>query len=389
MAVFGSTGSVGRAVLDVIGRMPGRFEVTALAARSSTRLLAAQAHRFRVPLVATTDMAACRRLRSALEPEHEVLWGINPLLDIAGSPRTDILVMAMSGTMGILPTLAALERGTQVCLATKELLVAFGDHLTRTARRSGARLLPVDSELCAIHQCIRAGRATEVNRVYLTASGGPFWRNGFPRRVRLDDVLRHPTWKMGRKITVDSATMMNKGLEVIETCRLFGLAPGRVEAVIHPGSLVHALVEFCDGSIVAQLSRPDMRLPIQYCLAFPDRVESPVGGLDLVEAGRLDFHRLVPGRFPCYDLARRALEQGPAWTCALNAANQVAVDAFLAGRIAFAGIPATIDATLKSLAGSPARLPSRPGVRRLLEIEAHATALALGLAAKHPRGGER
>jgi 1-deoxy-D-xylulose-5-phosphate reductoisomerase len=258
----------------------------------------------------------------------------------------------------------------------------------KLARKHGGAVLPIDSELSAVHQCLstqvrnpksKGQRPTpdtsSVRRVILTASGGPFWRTGLPAEATLADVLRHPNWSMGRKITVDSATLMNKGLEVIETCRLFGLRPDQVEPVIHPQSIVHSLVEFNDGSVLAQLSLPDMRLPLQYCLTWPDRTPSLTRTLDLARVGRLEFHAVERGLFPCLKLAYRALDAGPAATCALNAANQVAVEAFIDGRIAFGDIPKVI---ARVLAGpSTSGRPSKPGIGRLLRTESWATAQAL------------
>jgi 1-deoxy-D-xylulose-5-phosphate reductoisomerase len=289
----------------------------------------------------------------------------------------------MSGTAGLLATVAALELGKQVALATKEILVGYGEPVMRIARRNGGTVLPIDSELSAVHQCLtRKGRRTKdegrrteldtsaVKRVILTASGGPFWRKGLPSRARLSDVLKHPTWSMGRKITVDSATLMNKGLEVIETCRLFGLRPEQVVPVIHPQSVVHSLVEFRDGSVIAQLSLPDMRLPIQYALTWPDRIPSLTQTLDLAGVGRLDFHAVNMDRFPCLGLAYQALQAGPAATCALNSANQVAVDAFIAGGIAFGDIPRVIARVLAGL--ETAARSARPGIGHLLGVESWA-----------------
>jgi len=386
VAVLGSTGSIGRATLDVIGRMPDRFRVHALAARSSTRTLYAQVARHAPNRVILTDLAACRRARAVLGNRVRVEWGPGPLIETARSRAVDILVMAMSGTAGLLPLLAAIERGKHVAIATKEILVGYGDHVMRLARRHAARVLPIDSELAAIHQCLAGRPLADVRRVILTASGGPFWRRALPARPELGRVLDHPTWRMGAKITVDSATLMNKGLELIEAARLFGLAPGQVDAVIHPGSLVHGAVEFRDGSLIAQLARPDMRLPIQYCLCFPDRSPSPVRPLGLADVGRLEFHPLPPGRFPCFDLARRALETGGGMPCVLNAANQVAVDAFLRGSVAFSRIPGIIGSTLT------AYLERRPGpgvrssVRTVLRLEEWATRRAQELAEE---GGHR
>lgn len=313
-----------------------------------------------------------------LGPDFRVDWGLDPLVDAAGSPQIDILVMAMSGTMGILPVLAALERGKRVCLATKEILVSFGDRVVGLARRSGAELLPIDSELAAIHQCLDGAGKNSLRRVILTASGGPFWRSGHPARTTRRQALCHPTWRMGAKITIDSATLMNKGLEVIEAARLFGLKPEQVEAVIHPQSLVHALVEFQDGSFLAQLSKPDMRLPIQYCLTYPERVGSLARPLRVDKVGSLEFHPIDRSKFPCYRLARNALRQGPAATCILNTANQVAVDAFLAGRIAFGAIPRIISGALRGCRAK-ARGMKHPSVRTLLLLEQRAAAKAHAL----------
>jgi 1-deoxy-D-xylulose-5-phosphate reductoisomerase len=289
IALFGSTGSIGRSTLDVVRHLPDRFEVSVLAANRSVRRICEQAREFRPAQVILTDLAACDAARKALEPEVKVNWGPSALIDAAADRSTDTVVMAMSGTGGLLAVLAALEAGKKVALATKEILVGYGEQVMQTARRRGGTVLPIDSELSAVHQCLsRKGQRTKdkgrsaesdtdgIRRVFLTASGGPFWRTGLPARAGLADVLKHPTWSMGRKITVDSATLMNKGLEVIETCRLFGLRPDQVEPVIHPQSIVHSLVEFVDGSVLAQLSEPDMRLPLQYCLTWPDRVPSLV-----------------------------------------------------------------------------------------------------------------
>jgi len=325
------------------------------------------------------------------------------MIDAAATRSTDVVVMAMSGTAGLLAVVAALELGKKVALATKEILVGYGEPVMRLARKHGGTVLPIDSELSAVHQCLsRKGQRTkdkgqspepdtsDVRRVILTASGGPFWRTGLPAKARLADVLKHPTWSMGRKITVDSATMMNKGLEVIETCRLFGLRPDQVEPVIHPQSIVHSLVEFNDGSVLAQLSPPDMRLPLQYSLTWPDRTPSLSRTLDLAGVGRLDFHAVNHNHFPCLKLAYRALDAGQAATCALNAANQAAVEAFIDGRIAFGDIPKVIARVLDDLAG--AERSARPGIIQLLRTESWAAAQALkavaALADRSPRRKE-
>lgn len=392
IALFGSTGSIGRSTLDVVRHLPDRFQVSVLAANRSVRRICAQAREFRPEQVILSDLAACEEARKALGPAVKVDWGPAALIDAAGARSTDTVVMAMSGTGGLLAVLAALESGKKVALATKEILVGYGERVMRTARRHGGTVLPIDSELSAVHQCLNRQvqspkpeaqspnpDTSGVRRVILTASGGPFWRTGLPARAGLADVLKHPTWSMGRKITVDSATLMNKGLEVIETCRLFGLRPDQVEPVIHPQSIVHSLVEFVDGSVLAQLSEPDMRLPLQYCLTWPDRVPSLTRALDLSRTGRLDFFRINHKDFPCLKLAYRALRAGPAATCALNAANQVAVETFLDGRILFGAIPAVISAVLDALAAE--EQPARATIPGLLRVESWATGRALELTA--------
>jgi 1-deoxy-D-xylulose-5-phosphate reductoisomerase len=388
LALFGSTGSIGRSTLDVVRHLPDRFEVSVLAANQSTRLICEQAREFRPAQVILSDRHACEAARPLLEPRTEVLWGPAALIDAATASSTDTVVMAMSGTAGLLSVIAALELGKKVALATKEILVGYGEPVMKLARRHGGTVLPIDSELSAVHQCLSAkvqttkdgGRnpeldTSEVRRVLLTASGGPFWRTGLPARARLADVLRHPTWSMGRKITIDSATMMNKGLEVIETCRLFGLRPEQVEPVIHPQSIVHSLVEFHDGSVLAQLALPDMRLPIQHCLTWPDRAPSLTRTLDLAGIGRLEFHTLKHADFPCLKLAYGALDAGPHATCALNAANQVAVEAFIEDRITFGEIPKVISKVLAAVPGHSSPAP-RPSIRGLLRTETWASEYA-------------
>jgi 1-deoxy-D-xylulose-5-phosphate reductoisomerase len=389
IALFGSTGSIGCSTLDVVRHLPDRFRVSVLAANSSVRRICEQAREFEPDQVILGDYTACEAARKTLGPQTEVRWGPDALIDAATARSTDTVVMAMSGTGGLLAVVAALERGKKVALATKEILVGYGEPVMKLARRHGGSVLPIDSELSAVHQCLsRKGQRTkdkgqsadpdtsDVRRVILTASGGPFWRTGLPAKARLADVLRHPTWSMGRKITIDSATLMNKGLEVIETCRLFGLRPDQVEPVIHPQSIVHSLVEFIDGSVLAQLSLPDMRLPLQYCLTWPDRTPSLTRTLDLAGVGRLEFHAVNHDQFPCLKLAYRALSAGPAATCALNAANQVAVDAFIEGRIAFGDIPKVISRVLAAVS-RPSSLVPRPSIGRLLHTESWAAAHAI------------
>lgn len=381
IALFGSTGSIGRSALDVVRHLPDRFEVSVLAANRSVRRICEQAREFKPSKVILGDYHAYEKARPALGSQTEVQWGPAALIDAAAARSTDVVVMAMSGTAGLLSVVAALELGKKVALATKEILVGYGEPVMNLARKHGGMILPIDSELSAVHQCLAGRPATDIRRVILTASGGPFWRKGLPSGARLADVLKHPTWSMGRKITVDSATLMNKGLEVIETCGLFGLESRQVQPVIHPQSVVHSLVEFHDGSVLAQLSSPDMRLPLQYCLTWPDRTASLARTLDVAAVGRLEFHAIKPNRFPCLKLAYEALDAGPAATCALNAANQVAVESFIGGRIAFGDIPRVISRVLESPFPSSPSVSRPSSIRQLLGIEAWAAAQALKAAA--------
>lgn len=379
LTVLGSTGSVGRAVLDVVERMPDRFAIHTLAAGTSAAAIISQARRFQPERVVLTDLDACRRVRSALGQAVRVDFGLDGLIEAATAPAVDTLVMVMSGTAGLLPTLAAAECGKRICLATKELLVGYGEPLLRLARRHGATVLPIDSELAALHQCLHGRDIADVHRVILTASGGPFRRTGPPHRARIEDVLRHPTWQMGRKITVDSATLMNKGLEVIETARLFGLTADRIDTVIHPQSIVHSLVEFTDGSMVAQLSTPDMRLPVQYALSWPQRSPTLLRPLAIEKGLNLEFEPVNTRLFPCLQLAYAALRSGQSATCALNAVNEVAVSAFLNSQIELGDIPRIISTVLRLTAASTR---SSTGIKGLLKVEAKARQVALNLIRK-------
>ncbi|MGQ9678525.1 MAG: 1-deoxy-D-xylulose-5-phosphate reductoisomerase [bacterium] len=346
IAVLGSTGSIGNATLEVIAHLPQRLKLVAIAAHHTVDKICIQAQRYRPKYVALTDPTAGEAVKKRLGKKFIVLAGIDALSNIVAE-EVDTVVMAMSGTIGIKAVIDAIKAGKTVALATKEILVSFGTIVTSIAKKYNARILPIDSELAALHQCLNGRKPQSVRRMILTASGGPFWRTGLPENARLKTVLRHPVWKMGPKITVDSATMMNKGLEVIETVRLFGVRPEQVTTVIHPESIVHSLVEFEDGSIIAQLSHPDMRLPIQYCLTFPERTPSLVKPLRLEEIHCLRFLPTDFSRFPCLKLAYQALEYSPTGPCVLNAANEVAVNAFLTNKIALGTIPAIIAKTLK------------------------------------------
>jgi 1-deoxy-D-xylulose-5-phosphate reductoisomerase len=355
VSVLGSTGSIGTQTLDVIRAEPGRYEVVALGASRSVDLLAEQAKEFRPGVVAVVDEGAARAVADRLPPGTELTVG-EPAL-AAAAREADVVVNGVVGFAGLGVTLAALEAGRRLALANKESLIAAGPVVQRVRSTPGAELIPVDSEHGAIHQCLRANDVAErVARIVVTASGGPF--RGRTRAeladVTVDDALAHPTWSMGPKITVDSSTLMNKGLEVIEAHELFGLDYDRIDVVVHPQSVVHSMVEYCDGSTIAQLSLPDMRLPIGYALAYPDRSTVAFGRIDWATLGSLDFESPDRQAFPCLDLAYRAGRAGetaPAW---LNAANEVAVAAFLEGRIPWLAISDVLKATLDRHDGTKA-----------------------------------
>lgn len=356
LAVLGSTGTIGEATLDVAVRNPERLRIVALAAHSNHEALFAQVERHRPDVAALADRAAAARLAQRVASAGlptRVTGGPDALAAVATLPEADAVMAAIVGAVGLAPTLAAAAAGKQVLLANKESLVLAGTLLLETARRSGATILPIDSEHNAIFQCMPTGTSTGVpaagvRRILLTASGGPFLR--MPRvemaRVTPDEACAHPRWRMGRKISVDSATLMNKGLELIEACVLFGMEPRQVEVVVHPQSIVHSMVEYVDGSVLAQLGNPDMRTPIAHALGWPDRIASGVESLDLVAAARLDFEAPDVERFPALRLARSVSEAGGTSPAVLNAANEVAVAAFLAGRLGFPGISAIIEAVL-------------------------------------------
>jgi 1-deoxy-D-xylulose-5-phosphate reductoisomerase len=341
IVVLGSTGSIGRSTLDLIDRHPGSFEVAGLAAARNVDLLAEQAARYRPAAVAIADAALAQELAQRVPPGTEVRAGSAGLDELARLPEADLVVSALVGAAGLPPTWAAIDAGKVVALANKEALVTGGALLTARAAETGALLLPVDSEHNALHQCLRGERLSEVRSLWLTASGGPFLRHPAASlaAVTAEQALRHPTWNMGRKITIDSATLMNKGLEVIEAHWLFGVEPARIRVVVHPQSVIHSMVEFVDGSFKAQLGVTDMRHPIQYALTWPERTTTTLAAFDPVRAGALEFEAPDPDRFPCLPLAFEALRAGGAAPVALNAANEVAVDAFLAGRAGFLDIP--------------------------------------------------
>ena len=356
LAILGSTGSIGRQCLQVVDSLPGRFEVVALAAGENIGILVEQVARHKPELVSVATPKRASELAEALRgkgiaPLPEIQAGAAGMDSVATHPKADVVVSAAVGVVGLPATYAAVRAGKRIALANKEVLVAAGEVVTRAAAAAGVEILPVDSEHNAIHQCVRAGEAREIKRLVLTASGGPFRKTPL---VQLADVtpeqaLAHPNWRMGKRITIDSATLMNKGFEIIEAHWLFGMPLEQIDVVIHPQSTVHSMVEFVDGSIVAQLGPPDMRLPIQYALTYPERVASNGYQLDWMRLRRLDFAKPSTRRFPCLRLARKALAAGGALPCALNAADEVAVAAFLEGRLRFPGIARVIERVLERM----------------------------------------
>jgi len=368
IAILGSTGSIGRSTLAVALARPDQICVAGLAAGRNTTIFAEQVARFRPRAVAMASADALGRV--ALPPSVDTSGvGTDGLIAVATHPSVDLVLCASSGTAALEAVLAAIEAGKTIALANKEVLVMAGELVMAAAARHGVSILPVDSEHNAIHQCLHARPRAEIRRLILTASGGPF-RGRSPDAldaVAPDDALRHPTWQMGRKITIDSATLMNKGLEVIEARWLFDVPGSQIEVVIHPQSIVHSMVEFCDGSIIAQLGMTDMKLPIQYALSYPDRWSAPLPPLDLTRCGPLEFERPDVESFPCLRLAYRALEAGNGCTVVLNAANEVAVASFLRGRLAFTSIPWVVE---QAMDGHPATAASTLNDVRTLDASA-------------------
>ncbi len=347
IAILGSTGSIGRSALSIVEAYPERFSVLALGAGSNIETVSEQALRWRPRLVSVSRESDAERLRSRLPKDVEVVSGPAGLVQVATQADVDFVVSAIVGVAGLEATYEAVKAGKSVGLANKECLVAAGELIVAEAERQGKPLLPIDSEHNAVHQCMRGGRLHEVERVWLTASGGPFLNKPAAEfaSITVEQALHHPTWKMGRRITIDSATLMNKGFEVIEACRLFKLPPDRVQVVVHPQSTIHSMVEFVDGSLLAQLSVTDMRLPILYALTYPERIASDLR-FSVPDLRQLDFCPPDLQKFPCLALAYEAARAGGAKTIALNAADEVAVAAFLDGKIGFQGIPRIIERVL-------------------------------------------
>ena len=348
IAILGSTGSIGRSSLEVIARFPDRFRVTYLTANRNIELLRSQVAQFRPRGVGVLDPHCASELRQALDGTTNVYEGEEGLREIVNRPDVDLVISSLVGFAGLKPTLWAVEAGKDIALANKESLVVGGEIIMRTVRERGVRLLPVDSEHSAILQCLQGENIDQVRRLILTASGGPFLtldKQQF-ESITVADALNHPTWRMGNKITIDSATMMNKGLEVIEAFWLFGLPPRSIEVVIHPQSIIHSMVEFVDGSVKAQMGIPDMKIPIQYALTYPDRPASTCQKIDFSTLQQMTFLMPDTEKFRCLSLACDALATGGTAPAALNAANEIAVQMFLEERLPFSSIPAVIEEAL-------------------------------------------
>ncbi len=372
IAILGSTGSIGTSTLDICRQYPDRYRVVSLAAGTNVAVALEQTVAWRPEVVSMANAATAQTLSDGLKARGvtgvEVVHGTAGTVRVATFQQVDFVVSAIVGVAGLEATYAAAAAGKDVGLANKEAMVAAGELILAKARETGAAILPIDSEHNAIHQCMRGGKANEVKQIWLTASGGPF------RNMPLADfdgitpaqALKHPTWVMGRRITIDSATMLNKGLEIIEACRLFDLPPSRVRVTIHPQSSIHSLVEYVDGSILAQLSVTDMRLPILYAMAYPERVPSDLT-FDLAALAQLDFQQPDFERFPCLRLAYEAAEAGGAACIALNAADEIAVEAFLRGDLPFLGIPRAIEQVLQQ---TPAERPT--SIAEVLRMDAEA-----------------
>jgi 1-deoxy-D-xylulose-5-phosphate reductoisomerase len=389
LAILGSTGSIGHSTLSICESFPDRYQVVSLAAGSNIDVAFEQCLRWRPKVIslATEELAAtlATRLKSKGITSIEVLHGTAGSIHVATLPEVDFVVSAIVGVAGLEATYAAVCAGKTIGLANKECLVAAGELIIAAAKKHNVALLPIDSEHNAVHQCMRGGTAQEVKQIWLTASGGPFRNTPLADfdHITPQQALKHPTWVMGQRITIDSATMMNKGFEVIEACRLFALPPAQVRVTIHPQSTVHSLVEFIDGSILAQISVTDMRLPILYALAYPERVVSNLT-FDLTTLSQLDFSVPDLTRFPCLRLAYEAAESGGKACIALNAADEIAVAAFLEGRTPFLGIPGTIEQVLELTSG-----PRPASIHEVLEADLAARQCAREVIARQPTGARR
>jgi 1-deoxy-D-xylulose-5-phosphate reductoisomerase len=386
--ILGSTGSIGTQVTDVVRRMASRFRIVGLSAHSNIPLLKEQIREFRPRIVTVGSEAAVDELTSWCRKNRlsvTVNSGLEGLIETAEHPDGELVLSSVVGAVGLQPLMAALRSGKDVALANKEALVVAGDLIMKEARRRHRVVLPVDSEHSAIFQCLKNEGHKAVRRILLTASGGPFYRLKKEQSdITVEEALAHPTWIMGKKITIDSATLMNKGLEAIEASKLFGVPLENIEIIIHPQSIVHSMVEFSDGSVIAQLSMPDMRLPIQYALTWPGRCPSPVKPLDLARVQKLEFDIPDFSRFPCLALALKAGKKGGTLPAVMNAANEVAVQGFLSKQVRFDEIPRIIEKVMKAHA-----FVKNPGMQKLLDVDADARRKAKELLQRSGSGGMR
>lgn len=377
IVILGSTGSIGTSTLDVISRFPDEFRVVGLAAGSNDRAIEEQIRTFKPEVVALSCHDAANRLRARIgNASTEVLEGDEGLCQVASLPKGDLVISAIVGGAGLKPTLSAIQSGRQVALANKEPMVMAGRLMQQEAHKHGVKIFPIDSEHSAIFQSMEGHRKADIRRIVLTASGGPFWdwsRTNL-EQVTPEQALQHPNWKMGAKITTDSATLMNKGLEVIEARWLFDIPPDQIDVVIHRESIIHSLVEYCDGSVIAQLGHPDMRTPISYALKYPERVPLNPPLLDLGKIGKFTFYPTDSEKFPCLPLAYDALAGADGLPATLNAANEVAVEAFLNHQIAFLDISRVIEETMNAYAPTPLT-----SIEEILEVDQWARRTATGL----------
>lgn len=377
IAVLGSTGSIGCQTLDVIERFSDRFEIIGLAAGMNLDELAGQVAKHNPRIVSIGRPEDIPKFRSMVADSVKVVAGIEGMTEVAAYGQVDVVVTSITGTLGLIPTVEAIKAGKDIALANKETLVAAGELVMSLVRAKGVRMLPVDSEHSAIFQCLAGAEQSDVRRIILTASGGPFRNKSIEelREVRVEDALKHPNWSMGQKITVDSATLMNKGLEVIEARWLFDVGFDKIDVVVHPQSIIHSMVEFPDGSVIAQLGTPDMRMPIQYALTYPERWSNDFPKLDFLSLGELTFQRPRLDEFPCLNLAFKAGTQGGTMPAVMNAANEQAVSMFLNRRIGFMDIPELIEKIMASHI-----LIQNPGLDEILMSDSWARQEAIRLA---------
>lgn len=380
VAILGSTGSIGTQAIEVCIRHSDKLQVELLTANTSSSLLIEQAERLKPNAVVIADESKYNEVNEALSPlDIKVFSGIDSICSLVAGDNIDMVLTAMVGFSGLKPTIAAVKAGKAIALANKETLVAAGSIVMSLAKENGAPVIPVDSEHSAIFQCLQGERAT-VEKVILTASGGPFFRKSEEelKSVTIDQALDHPNWKMGSKVTVDSASMMNKGLEMIEAKWLFGIDPSRIDIVVHPQSIIHSMAQFSDGSVTAQLSTPDMRLPIQYALTYPYRVDLDTKRLDFPLLGTFEFHKPDQKKFPCIRIAYQAIEKGGNIPCAMNAANEIAVEAFLSNEIPFTAIPEIIEEVINGT-----KFVVQPSLEDIYNTNDTAREMALSVKAKY------